>query len=228
MPSVSYPNGTRSKSYNRYVPPGLYRFAGSITVPPGVSLVGSYQVVPSHDLRGGQPLDDGTILIPTAGRGVECDINCTAAFITVTENALVKGLVILYDEQERVNTPVAYPWALFLGDPEKVYSASGSADNAAVEDVELLGAWNGIAAVSAHRHYIARVQGQPLNIGVFVDATYDIGRIEDVHFNPWFSSAKPFVYYQTTHGRAFVFGRSDWEYVFNTFVRSALQLPTTR
>jgi hypothetical protein len=25
------------------------------------------------------------------------------------------------------------------------------------------------------------------------------------------------VYHQTTHGRAFVFGRSDWEYVLNTF-----------
>ena len=47
-------------------------------------------------------------------------------------------------------------------------------------DVELLGAWNGVAAVLAHRHYIARVQGQPLNIGVFVDETYDIGRIENV------------------------------------------------
>lgn len=39
----------------------------------------------------------------------------------------------------------------------------------------------------------------------------------DVHFNPWFSSKDPFVYYQTTYGRAFVMGRSDWEYVFNTF-----------
>lgn len=45
----------------------------------------------------------------------------------------------------------------------------------------------------------------------------DIGRIEDVHFNPWFSTAKPFIFHQTTFGRAFVFGRSDWEYVFNTF-----------
>ncbi len=35
------------------------------------------------------------------------------------------------------------------------------------------------------RHYIARIQGQPLNIGVFIDSTYDIGRIENVHFNPW-------------------------------------------
>ena len=35
-------------------------------------------------------------------------------------------------------------------------------------DIELLGAWNGIAAIRSHRHYIARVQGQPLNIGVCV------------------------------------------------------------
>ena len=30
-------------------------------------------------------------------------------------------------------------------------------------------------------------QGQPLLTGIFVDQTYDIGRIEDVHWNPWFS-----------------------------------------
>ena len=97
---------------------------------------------------------------------------------------------------------------------------------------------SGISAVAAHRHYIARVQGQPINIGIFVDATTDIGsfahttilgaplgilahpllgRIEDVHFNPWFSCDPTFLLWQTTYGRAFVFGRSDWEYVFNTF-----------
>jgi hypothetical protein len=57
------------------------------------------------------------------------------------------------------------------------------------------GDFPGVAAVNAHRHYIARVQGHPINIGVFVDETYDIGRIEDVHFNPWFSSATPFIWY---------------------------------
>ena len=58
------------------------------------------------------------------------------------------------------------------------------------------------------------------HVGVFVDETTDIGRVEDVHFNPWFSSAHPFIEYQLVHGRAFVFGRSDWEYVFNTFALS--------
>jgi len=86
------------------VPPGLYVLEGQLTIPPGVSLTGSYRVVPSHDLRGHQPITDGTVLIPTGGRGsigcepdpesVEPDLDCTDAFITITENALVQGLVV--------------------------------------------------------------------------------------------------------------------------------------
>ena len=66
-------------------------------------------------------------------------------------------------------------------------------DNAAVTDLECLNSWNCVAAVRSSRHYIARVAGQALNIGVFVDQSYDIGRIEDVHFNPWFSVHSPFI-----------------------------------
>jgi hypothetical protein len=131
-----------------YVPSGMYVFEGNLTLPPGVALQGSYASVPSHQFPGSDtPMTDGTVLIPQGGRGVPCDIDCTSAFISVHENAAVRGLVIYYQQQERVNTPVAYPWSLFL-----------SGNNAAVEDVELLGAWNGVAAVAAHRHYIARVQ----------------------------------------------------------------------
>lgn len=196
---------------------GNFRFKGSISIPPGCTLSGTYVVVPSHDLRKQRQITDGTVLIPTGGRDLRggCDVDCTASFVTVGPNAMLRGLVIYHEEQERAAAPVPYPWAVFLGDPYKKHG--GSADNAAVADIELLGAWNGVAAVGSHRHYIARVQGQPLNIGVFVDETYDIGRIEDVHFNPWYSDAHPFVWHQTTHGRAFVMGRSDWEYVFNTF-----------
>ena len=35
--------------------------------------------------------------------------------------------------------------------------------NAAVTDLECLNCWNAIRAVSAGRHYIARVEGQPIN-----------------------------------------------------------------
>ena len=36
-------------------------------------------------------------------------------------------------------------------------------NNPAVTDVECLNCWNAVYAVGAGRHYIARVQGQPLN-----------------------------------------------------------------
>jgi len=184
-------------------PSGTYTFKGSLEIPPGVTLAGTYGSVPSHDLRGKNKVpDDGTVLGPTGGRGSEDG----PAFVTVHANAAMSRLCIWYAEQERTKLPVPYPWTVIMDGP-----------NAAVTDVELLGSWNGINATGAHRHYVARVQGHPLNIGVFVDATYDIGRLEDVHFNPWFSCEHPFIEYQLVHGRAFVLGRSDWEYVFNTF-----------
>ncbi len=54
---------------------------------------------------------------------------------------------------------------------------------------------------------IARVQGQPANIGISVDSTVDIGRIEDAHFNPWFCDNDVYINWQLTNGRAFVFAR---------------------
>ena len=50
-----------------------------------------------------------------------------------------------------------------------------------------------------------------------MDQTYDIGRIEDVHWNPWYSMDDAYFAHQCISGRGFVLGRSDWEYVFNTF-----------
>ena len=50
-----------------------------------------------------------------------------------------------------------------------------------------------------------------------MDETYDIGRMEDVHFNPWFCKEINYLNTQMIYGEAFVLGRSDWEYVFNTF-----------
>ena len=204
-------------------PPGLWRFTGNLSVPVGCTLSGSYASVAgdpictSHNVGvvGGCLPAAGTVLMPTGGRGTSCDvpvespnggIPCEEAFITLEATATVRGMIIYHPEQETVQRPVPYPWTIIM-----------KGDNAAATDLECLNSWNCVAAVQSSRHYIARVAGQALNIGVFVDQSYDIGRIEDVHFNPWFSVHSPFIYHQTTHGRAFVFGRADWEYVLNTF-----------
>ena len=86
-------------------------------------------------------------------------------------------------------------------------------------DVELLNPYNGVDVSNSPRYLVRNVHGQPLHIGLYVDAIYDIGRIENVHWNPWWSSSLEegaFVW-QRNHGTGFVFGRTDWQYVLNTF-----------
>ncbi|MEI6567693.1 MAG: hypothetical protein WCR20_13535, partial [Verrucomicrobiota bacterium] len=111
-----------------------------------------------------------------------------------------------YPEQNADDVPKAYPWAIAM-----------RGKNPAVLQVELLNPYNGIDATQNERHLIRDVQGQPLRRGIYVDAIYDVGRIENVHFNPWWSMRPKLFQWQQAHGEAFVFGRTDWQYVLNTF-----------
>ena len=186
------------------IPRGYFLFKGSLTVPQGVTLEGTYAAVPSHPMTGAKsmPVITGSLLLPTAGRGTQTG----PAFITLARDATLRGVVIYYPEQTMTEQPVPFPWTVDL-----------VSDNSAVLDVECLNCWDFVRAVGSGRHYIARLQGQPLNTGIFIDETYDIGRVDSVHFNPWYSAHPAFMQWQLTHGRAFVIARSDWEYVLNTF-----------
>jgi len=124
----------------------------------------------------------------------------------LSDDSTIRGVVIYYPNQVTTGVPTAYPWTIDM-----------TGNNPAVMDVECLNCYQAIRAVGAARHYIARVQGQPIVTGVFIDQTYDIGRVEDVHFNPWYSTDPILFGWQLTYGRAFVVARSDWEYFFNTF-----------
>jgi Pectate lyase superfamily protein len=189
-----------------YAPPGRYLFHGTLSVPDGVTLRGSFTCVPSHSgLRDkGQPKpgDDGTALFVTAGRGSEDG----APFLTLNTNSSVAGLTIYYPEQVTDAEPVPYPWTIVM-----------RGKNPAVFDVELLNPYQGIDASRNERHNVRNITGQPLRRGIFVDAIYDIGRIENVHFNPWWNSHSQVFRWQMENGEAFIFGRADWEYVLNTF-----------
>ena len=189
-----------------YAPPGKYLFKGTINVPVGVTLRGSYTCVPSHVGMRNQgavkPGDDGTALLVTAGKGNE---NGTP-FLTLNTNSSVAGITIFYPEQVTDSVPVPYPWTIIM-----------RGKNPAIFDVELLNPYQGIDASKNERHNIRNITGQPIRRGIFVDAIYDIGRIENVHFNPWWSSHSPVFEWQMQNGEAFIFGRADWEYVLNTF-----------
>ena len=187
-------------------PRGNYFFAGHLNVPGAVTLEGIWKSVPSHtglrDPGFPKPTDDGTTFLVTENAGKED----APPFITLNHNSTLKGVVIFYPEQNAADEPKPYPWTIAM-----------RGKNPAVLQVELLNPYNGIDASQNERHLIRDVHGQPLRRGIFVDAIYDIGRIENVHFNPWWSMKPKLFAWQQKHGEAFIFGRSDWQYVFNTF-----------
>lgn len=189
-----------------YAPRGNYFFAGHLNVPAAVTLKGVWESVPSHvGLRNrgaAKPTDDGTTFLVTENEGKEDGV----PFITLNDNSTLKGVVLYYPKQDTDAEPKAYPWAIAM-----------RGKNPAVLAVELLNPYNGIDAAHNERHLIRDVSGQPLRRGVYVDDIYDIGRIENVHFNPWWSMKPVLFKWQQEHGEAFIFGRSDWQYVFNTF-----------
>jgi hypothetical protein len=189
-----------------FVPPGRYLFKGVLTIPDGVALRGSFGCVPSHsgirDQAQPKPGADGSALFVTSGRGSEDGM----PFLTLNTNSTVSGLTFYYPEQVTEENPAPYPWTIAM-----------RGKNPAAFDLELLNPYQGIDASRNERHNIRNITGQPLRRGIWVDAIYDIGRIENVHFNPWWNSHSKVYQWQTINGEAFIFGRADWEYVLNTF-----------
>ena len=189
-----------------YASRGNYFFAGHLNIPKAVALVGLWQSVPAHsgirDRGLPKPTDDGTTFLVTEGAGNEEG----PAFVTLNTNSTLKGVVIYYPQQNVDNVPKPYPWAIAM-----------RGKNPAVLAMEMLNPYNGIDATQNERHLIRDVQGQPIRRGIMVDAIYDIGRIENVHFNPWWSTKPKLLQWQMENGEAFIFGRSDWQYVYNTY-----------
>jgi len=189
-----------------WVPAGRFAFDGTLVVPTSVVLKGVASSPSAHNAgqgKSGVQPTTGSVLMPRASRG-----NLTGTpFVTLTDNAAVQGVLFFYPDQVQDAPPQPYPWTVDM-----------VGEDTAVMDSELLNSYNGIRAVGAARHYIARVYGQPTNTGIFIDKTYDIGRVENVHFNPWYSTDHSYLQHQLTYGQAFVVARSDWEYFLNTFV----------
>lgn len=189
-----------------YAPRGNYLFAGHLNVPNAVTLAGMWQSVPAHngirDRGMPKPTDDGTTFLVTEGAGSEDG----PAFVTLNTDSTLRGVVLYYPQQNASEEPKPYPWAIAM-----------RGKNPAVLAVEMLNPYNGIDATHNERHLIRDVQGQPIRRGILVDDIYDIGRIENVHFNPWWSTSPKLFQWQMNNGEAFIFARSDWQYVFNTF-----------
>jgi len=192
------------------VPEGAYLIGGSVTVPAGVTLQGVWQA--PHNTA----LDKGSVIYATGSAGKEDG----PPLINLNENSCVKGLTIFYPDQD-AGSVKPYPWTI-----------QGKGTNCSVIDVTLSNPYKGIDFGTHWNelHYIRNVYGCPLRLGVYIDKCTDIGRVENVHFNPnaWTRSGHPsapsgpkgdaLVKYLNENLVGFLIARTDWEYISNCFV----------
>jgi hypothetical protein len=185
--------------------PGRFLVKGNLRIPPGVTLQGVTEAPVWSD-----PLK-GSVILATGGR----DDETGPALFELGHSSGVRALTVWYPEQQATNIR-PYAWTFHLQGHDNT-----------VENVTLVNAYNGIriGPEGNVRHRIRSVYGCVLRRGLQVDACSDIGRIENVQFHcHWWSAPavggdwKPVHEYMWKHCEAFIFGRTDWEYVNNTFV----------
>ncbi len=214
-------NAAAEKGGICFLPEGIYRLNASLVVPEGVTLKGVSEATP-HPLT-----PTGTVLNIFGGKG---DVYADPA-ITLKWNASVRNLIINYPEQQLPDV-IPYPWTIQI-----------DGQMCQVIDVTMTNPYMAIDAGSKvnELHYIRNVYACPLKIGVYVDQCYDVGRLENVHFNPNFwkrstlESKLPEIpegyngdregylnsllrTYLQQNLVGFKIGRTDWEYINNCFV----------
>ena len=179
-----------------FAPRGDYLIKSHLMLKKNVTLKGVWEAPSAYSQM------KGTTLLAVEGEG---DHNATP-FITLTENNTLAGLTIFYPNQSQ-DTPKPYPWT--------VRGAGG--DNCTIRDCLFV---NPYAAVDfgtnpCGRHLIDGLYAQALYRGIFIDKCFDVGRINNVHIWPFWT--EKLMKWTEQNGTAFIFGRTDWEYVNNCF-----------
>ena len=197
-----------------FVPAGRWLCKGHIVLEMGVHLVGINQAPQSWEPQ------SGSILMPVEGR----DNEEGPAFVEMRSSTSISGITIYYPEQTAADIR-PYPWTIQIrANPA---DSKGVSFDSTVSNVTLINSYNGIRTGPTEngRHRILGVHGTVLRRGIYIDWTGDIGRIENVQFHSHFWANKAFqgdwdkvFAYMQRNLEAFVFGRTDWEYVTNTFV----------
>jgi len=189
------------------VPSGHYRMDGTLSIPGGVTLQGTFRVPPT-DQREQRPKLDGAVLLAYAGRGAQDG----EPFIRLAGSmATLRGFIINYPEWQQADAPpIPYPPTVLA---ERMA-------NVGVLDCCFLNAYEAIHFQGTGRFLVRNVYGYPSFRGLYVDECYDIGRVENCHFWPFgvaYDPANAYCEWVNTQGVAFEFARTDWQYVLNTF-----------
>ena len=188
-----------------FLPAGRYCVLTNLTIPASVSLKGVFQGPPATGDTY-SPMG-GTILLSVAGTGNPAG----QAFVTLSgNNSTIDGLAIFYPNQVIPTgasfVPTTYPFAIKTVAPDCV-----------IQNILLVNPYQGIYLYNSGRHFVKGIYGQPLGVGITVDGSYDVGRIMDVHFWPFWTQNTAVQSWTKSQAFAFAFQKSDWQVVQDVF-----------
>ncbi len=189
------------------IPPGQFRFNGTISIPAGTTLEGSWRAPHYPDPH------KGSMLLVYSGR----DQENSDPFVTLASNSTLKGVSFYYPEQ-KLGDIRPYPWTV-----------SVRGDRASVIDVAMANAYNALDCGTHNNaaHYLRNLNITALRRGVFVDRVYDIGRMENIHIHPseWQTvdklsghDSEALAQFLLGNLEGFIIGKCDWSYMVNCFV----------
>ncbi|MHB9027846.1 MAG: glycosyl hydrolase family 28-related protein [Candidatus Latescibacterota bacterium] len=188
------------------VPAGKYRFDGSLTLPDGVALKGTWEGPHLPDV------EKGSALLVYGGR----DNENGSPFITMGPNTTLKGLTIWYPEQKAGDVH-PYPWTV-----------RRAGFRCSLIDLAIANTYNGIdcGTIGGGGQHLRNIDIAALRRGVYIDRSYDIGRIENVHIHSvsWVygpdrkpEDERELRKYMLDNLEGFIIGKCDWEYMTNCF-----------
>ena len=157
-----------------YAPEGRYKLTHTLRLPCSVGISG--------DLIPGTA--EGTILCIYGGKGSS---DSAQGAVLLDHQASVKNLAFWYPEQNLADgTAIPYP-------PSVVQVGS---ESVTVENVNFINSYFAVCYAAGGNNslqYTRDVCGTPLFIGYENDHSYDIGKIEDLHFAPsfWLNASLP-------------------------------------
>ncbi len=186
-----------------YLPVGNYLIKGHLVVPENVTLEGVWRA----PIRG-EPTKLGSALLAVSGKGEPNGV----ALIKVSTSSTLKGFTVFYPEQVKAYPPIPYPWTI---------QSNGPADDVSLIDLTLVNPYQAIdfGTYPTGRHKIRNIHAYPLYRGLYINQCYDVGRIENIHFWPFWDldPNSPLWKFTKDKGIAFIIGKTDGEMGLNLF-----------
>lgn len=186
-----------------FVPTGQYFFSGTLVLPENVTLEGVWRAP-----QRGEPVEAGTVFYIASGHGDEE----AEPFLRMATGSTLKGITFFYPNQVRANPPVPYPWTI---------QSKGYTDNISIRDVTMINPYKAVdfGSYPAGRHYVSGLYAYPLYLGLYINQIYDVGRIENVHFWPFWDldPNSPLWAFTREHATAFLIGKTDGQMGHNLF-----------